>query len=187
MTTHSRDDAISILRQFVHGEISTRELLQFVRRRQLFGLEDLLDSIQLRTDDFAAIALGAPGLSRRIEQFLGREIHLGEFAEWVYQLHQIYSASEYQVSEFYSREIEISLMLLALVVDLDVTEGPRLTKRLVGILHNALQRHHAIPSALMLRKLFAGKRCLHLATRHSGAAPDRPWRENQWADARQAA
>ncbi len=34
----------------------------------------------------------------------------------------------------------------------------------------------------MLRKLFAGKRCLHLATRHSGAAPDRPWRENQWTE-----
>ena len=182
MAIESREHAISILKQYVHGEISGTEFLKFVRGRDCYGLEDLLDTIQLRTADYAAIALSDVDLCCRIEHFLMGEVHLPEFADWVYQLHRIHASSEYQNSEYYSRQIEIGLMLLALIVDLDLTEGPRLTKKLARLLQGSLQRSQPIPSSFLLRKLLSGKQCLHLATRQTGESLERPWRENQWVE-----
>ncbi|MFQ5655691.1 MAG: hypothetical protein ACE5GW_13300 [Planctomycetota bacterium] len=182
MTTDSRSEIISVLREFVHGAISTEDLLRYVRRKELFYLDELLDQLQLRTPDYAAIALTDEAFLQRLDLFLDGEVPFREFAAWAFQLYRIYASSEYQTSDLYSRGIENGLLLLSLILDLNFTECGRRARRLVRLIHDAIRRRHPIPNEMILRKIYSGKRCLHLVMRAMGESTERPWREHQWAD-----
>ena len=61
---------------------------------------------------------------------------------------------EYRLSDFYSREIEMALLMLTLAVDVDLTESTQVSKKLICIVQNALRRGHPIPSELILKKIY---------------------------------
>ncbi|MEE8141677.1 MAG: hypothetical protein V3T77_01115 [Planctomycetota bacterium] len=182
MAIDSRDEVITILRRFALGELSSGELLRYVRSLELGFLDELLDHIQLRTTDYGKLGLTEKRLAVRVAGFLEGITGFGEFRDWTQQLYRIYASSEYQFSDSYSREIEKGLMLLALLVDVELTEQAQRSKHLVRFVYNALERGHTIPNELILRKLYSGKQRIHLVTRQTGEAPHRPWKENQWAD-----
>ena len=117
MTIGSRTEVISVLRRFVHGQLTFDELQGFVRSRNFGWLDELLDGIQLEERDYREIALDEAALCQRMGQFVDGSVSANAFADWSFETYRIFSSGSYPTSDVYSPNVEIALLMLCLLTE----------------------------------------------------------------------
>ncbi|MFN0058792.1 MAG: hypothetical protein ACKVX7_10085 [Planctomycetota bacterium] len=165
MTSYPRDEAITLLRRYVCGEIGLGELLRYVRGRNLSYVDELLDHVHLDSTDFAPLDLSEQ-LADRIAAFLQGKVRFVEFADWVYHFYRIIcTCDDESATRTRNAILEQALALAALFVDLETTESLPQTRRLLKLLEDTLRRSRLAPAEFLLRKLYRGKRRINIVAR----------------------
>ncbi len=146
------------------GHATMEDLYACVERAQLTEVDELLDRVQLSHSDFDHLALSETQLAQRIAQFVTGKLRFWDLSDWVLQLYRIFASVEYRKSRHYSPRVDRAMMLLALAVDLDLTESVDNSHKLCARIMGAIERGHALPCETILRQLFRGKAELHFIT-----------------------
>lgn len=182
MSNGSRPEVISVLRRFVHGQLSFDELQGFVRSRNFGWLDELLDGLQLGEADFSELALDETTLARPLVDYVEGRLGAGTFADWSFETYRIFSSSAYPRSPVYSASVEISLLLTCLVTECEVNGLLDRPRAIAHRLLEALQDDRPVPAEFVLRRVLQGMSTVRLAIRPRPESERIPWREEQWAD-----
>jgi hypothetical protein len=170
----TRTEVISVLRRFVHGQLSFDELQGFVRSHNFGWLDELLDGIQLAEHDFAEIALDESVLSRPLTGYVAGHVDAEQLADWAFETYRIFSSGTYPSAEVYSPSVETSLLLACLITDCELhdllPEGREIAHRIL----EALELGQPIPSETVVQRVLRKLPVCHLVTRARSGAPETP-------------
>jgi len=122
VSTESRTEVISVLRRFVHGQLSFDELQGFVRSRNFGWLDELLDGIELSEMDYRELGLCERSIARELRKFTEGETSASKLADWAFETYRIYSSGDYPTSSVYSPDVEIALLMGCLLTDCSVND-----------------------------------------------------------------
>ena len=186
MASGSRTEVISILRRFVHGQLTFDELQGFVRSHNYGWLDELLDGLQLEDRDYREIALDERALSARLRRFVDGAVSANAFADWSFETYRIFSSGSYPLSDVYSANVEIALLMLCLLTECEANGlldsglrrgvGARSpiappSRRLSGRLLESLERGQPIPAESILRRALQQCGTVRLQTRPRAIDP----------------
>lgn len=206
MTKAARSEAISVLRRFVHGQLSFDELQGFVRSRNFGWLDELLDGLELTDGDYRELALDEHALGQRLQRFVGGSVSAHSFADWAFETYRIFSSGAYPTSEVYSAKVEISLLMLCLVSEcaangLLAPPAPRAReigggsvtqvrrtgvatdpRRIAGRILDALERGQQIPAEGVVGRVLRNLPTVRLQTRARPKEDHFAPELDQWVD-----
>ncbi len=182
MTRGSRTEVISVLRRFVHGQLTFDELQGFVRSKNFGWLDELLDGIQLGEHDYAEIALDEHVLSRPLADYVAGRIGSASFADWSFETYRIISSGAYPTSTVYSPSVEISLLFVCLITECEMHGRLRSARAIAERILDALERGQRVPAESVLRRVLQGLRVVQLITRPRSTEEIEDGIASQWAD-----
>jgi hypothetical protein len=178
----SRTEIISVLRRFVHGQLSFDELQGFVRSRNFGWLDELLDGIQLEEHDFRELALDERVLSRPVGEYVQGRLPAATLADWSFETYRIFSNGAYPNSEVYSPNVEIALLMICLITECEVSGLHPAPHPIADRILDALERGNPVPAELVIRRLLQNMDQVRLLTRPRAEIEQFLSEEDLWAD-----
>lgn len=182
VTNGSRPEVISVLRRFVHGQLTFEELQGFVRSKNFGWLDELLDGIQLGEGDYAELALDESALARSITEYVAGRCNTEAFADWSFETYRIFASGAYPSSRVYSPSVEVSLLLSCLISECESRSRLEGARGLAHRILEALERGTPIPSEMVVRRVLQGLPSVDLVTRPRPEPEAEPIAAEHWVD-----
>jgi len=156
---------ISVLRRFIHGQLSFDELQGFVRSKNFGWLDELLDGIQLGERDYAELALDESALARPLAEYVAGRVGAEAFADWSFETYRIFASGAYPSSRVYSPAVEVSLLLLCLITECELHRELPGARGLAHRILETLERGTPVPSEAVVRRVLQRLTTVELVTR----------------------
>jgi len=182
VTRGSRTEVISVLRRFIHGQLTFDELQGFVRSRNFGWLDELLDGIQLGERDYAELALDESALSRPLADYVAGKLATEAFADWSFETYRIFASGAYPSSGVYSPSVEISLLLLCLITECELHRELPGARDLAHRILDALERRVPVPSEAVVSRILRRLPMVDLVTRPAPDGERDPAAQELWVD-----